>query len=325
MLFRLLLAITVSLAGAPAFAWNALGHKTIAEIAWRQLEPADRQAIVDILRRHPRFDADFAGKMTDDVLAADKATQDRWIFQHAAYWPDIARGLPKGERGKYDRPVWHYINFPLYLNPGDQTALGKLKVNLAVDYTLNEDPKQFNVLQAIKYSRAALRGRAGAETKALAYCWLFHLVGDIHQPLHSTALFSVDHFPKGDRGGNAIPLVRGQNLHSLWDNLLGRQHYMRNVDKAVAELSDRRRFGDVWNTAAKETDPLKWAKESHELCESFVYDAVILDAVMQTPPGAEIAKIVLPDAYYKAAGEHARRRIVAAGVRLSTLLNRIVE
>jgi hypothetical protein len=46
-------------------------------------------------RRHPRFDADFAGKMTDDVLKADKATQDRWIFQHAAYWPDIARGLPK--------------------------------------------------------------------------------------------------------------------------------------------------------------------------------------------------------------------------------------
>jgi hypothetical protein len=60
----------------PAFAWNALGHKVIAEIAWRELTPEHQQAIVDTLRRHPRFDADFAGRMPDDVLAADKATQD---------------------------------------------------------------------------------------------------------------------------------------------------------------------------------------------------------------------------------------------------------
>ena len=39
------------------------------------------------------------------------------------------------------------------------------------------------------------------DVKAMAYCWLFHLVGDIHQPLHCTALFSAEHFPKGDRGG----------------------------------------------------------------------------------------------------------------------------
>jgi len=30
--------------------------------------------------------------------------------------------------------------------------------------------------------------------------WLFHLIGDIHQPLHSTALFSTKLFPEGDRG-----------------------------------------------------------------------------------------------------------------------------
>jgi hypothetical protein len=36
------------------------------------------------LRRHPRFDADFAAKMEDDALRGDKKTQDRWIFLHAA-------------------------------------------------------------------------------------------------------------------------------------------------------------------------------------------------------------------------------------------------
>jgi hypothetical protein len=318
---RLVLVVALAISFASeAQAWNALGHKVIAEIAWRQLTPEQRKPIVDSLRRHPRFDADFAGKMTDDVLAADKETQDRWIFQHAATWPDIARGLPKGERSRYDRPVWHYTNFPLFLDSSDRAALGRLDVNLAADYTLNEDKKQFNVLQAIKYSRAAIRSEASPQTKALAYCWLFHLVGDIHQPLHSTALFGAAHFPRGDRGGNEIPLRRGDNLHALWDNLLGRQYFMRDVDKAVAELSDRARFSDVWETAAKERNPLKWAKESHELFESVVYDPSILDTVRTTPAGDEVAKIELPVTYFKAAGEHARRRIVAAGLRLAALL-----
>jgi len=102
---------------------------------------------------------------------------------------------------------------------------------------------------------------------------------------------------------------------------LGRQHFMRNVDKAVFELSDKKRFGDVWESAAKETDPRKWAQESHELCDSFVYDAAILNAVRATLPGVKLKKIELPDRYYKEAGEHARRRIVAAGVRLARLLD----
>lgn len=317
---KLAIWLSIFLVAPPAFAWNALGHKVVAEIAWHELNPDQRMRVVNILRRHPRFDADFAGKMTDDVLRGNKTMQDQWIFQHAATWPDIARGLPKGERGKYDRPVWHYVNYPLYLNLQDRRDLGELAVNLSFDYTLDEDRKQFNILQAIKYSREAIGSKAGPETKALAYCWLFHLIGDLHQPLHSTALFSIDHFPNGDRGGNEIKLTRGGNLHSLWDNLLGRQYFMRDVTRAVVELSDQQRFGDEWATAGHETNPRKWADESHELCESFVYDAVILNAIRSMPAGAEIAKIELPDPYFKAAGEHARKRIIAAGLRLASVL-----
>jgi hypothetical protein len=31
------------------------------------------------------------------------------------------------------------------------------------------------------------------ERKAIALAWLFHLVGDIHQPLHAVQLFTVDY------------------------------------------------------------------------------------------------------------------------------------
>lgn len=56
--------------------------------------------------------------------------------------------------------------------------------------------------------------------RALFARYLVHVVGDIHQPLHSVALYNAT-FPNGDRGGNSlhIKLLNGsaQNLHSYWD------------------------------------------------------------------------------------------------------------
>ena len=151
--------------------------------------------------------------------------------------------------------------------------------------------------------RATLKSNAGPDVKAVALCWIMHDVGDIHQPLHSTALFSVDQFPQGDKGGNSIPLVHGRNLHSVWDGLLGRDSRMRNVTKIADELSDKDRFGDEWKTAGQEMDPIKWADESHAACASIVYSEAILDAVRGTPAGEKLQPIDLEREYYTRAGE----------------------
>lgn len=225
--------IIVAVVASPAFPWNNLGHKTVAEIAWQQLEPAQRKSIVDTLRRHPAFDTDFAKKMEDNALTGDKSIEDHWIFQHAATWPDIVR------KTKNDRPEWHYIDLPQYLDPSDQAAFAnRLPVNVSTEYPARTPLEKMNVVQAIAFCQAMIKGKAGPDVKAQAYCWLFHLVGDIHQPLHCTALFSVGHFPKGDKGGNEILTTKSKNLHSLWDGLLGKAYYMRNVAKVALELSD---------------------------------------------------------------------------------------
>jgi len=56
--------------------------------------------------------------------------------------------------------------------------------------------------------------------KALFARYLVHIVGDIHQPLHSVSLFNST-FPSGDRGGNSLKITllntTVQNLHSFWD------------------------------------------------------------------------------------------------------------
>lgn len=45
-------------------------------------------------------------------------------------------------------------------------------------------------------------------------------MGDIHQPLHSVALFNAT-YPKGDMGGNAEKVIltdnTTSNFHSYWD------------------------------------------------------------------------------------------------------------
>ena len=302
---RLFAYVLLAFAASPTFAWNGLGHKVIADIAWQEISEERRARIVAILRRHPRFDDDFAKRMPAD------AVEDRWIFQQAATWPDLARSLPGDSRKLYDQPTWHYVNFPLFISPERPLP----HVNLSLDYPRGVSKTKWNVGQAIVYCEAAVKSNAEPRVKALAYCWLFHLVGDVHQPMHSTALF-CDRFPNGDRGGNSVPVVQGENLHSAWDNLLGRQDRPNDVKREVAELQGR---SILWNVA-RATDVKAWIEESHELAKSFAYSPTILDAVAQ--PG-ELTKISLPPEYLRGAGEHARARIVAAGVRLATMLEAV--
>lgn len=175
---------------------------------------------------------------------------------------------------------------------------------------------EWNIIQAIAYCRNVIASDATPSQKALAYSWLFHLVGDLHQPMHSTALFS-ERFPEGDRGGNSIPLVQGENLHAMWDNLLGRQHKPNDVKREVAELKER---PELWKVKPGEVE--SWLQESHELAKEFAYCREILEVTQQS---GELAKIRLPTPYLKTSGEHARHRVVAAGLRLGVLLGGSAE
>jgi hypothetical protein len=262
--------IAAACCSAPAIAWNALGHRVVASIAYGQLDEATRKLIADTIRRNPRFDEDFA----PNLPAED---QDRFIFQQAAVWPDMIRG-----KHDYDMPVWHYVDFPLFVGPVRPHS-----------FPLGTKPEgdrgKWNVMQALSYCQSVVADKDTApRDKALAYCWIFHLVGDLHQPCHSTALI-CEKLPEGDRGGNSIPLVTGRNLHSLWDGLLGRADKPNDVKHAVLELDEH----PEWRKVDVTTDVPAWVAESHELAKSFVYCPEILAAVER--PGA-LTPITLPDA-----------------------------
>src|SRR3954463_11541077 len=73
-----------------AFAWNSTGHMTIALIAWRQLEPAEREQVSVLLRAHPHY------KLLLLPAKPQGIDTDEWVFLHAAIWADLIRPARPG-------------------------------------------------------------------------------------------------------------------------------------------------------------------------------------------------------------------------------------
>ena len=111
-----------------------------------------------------------------------------------------------------------------------------------------------------------------AERKAVALAWLFHLVGDIHQSLHTTQLFTVE-YPTGDRGGNQIcvRVRRPMDLHRFWDDVITSSANTTRLRNAATEMRNRPGFAKSQLTELQDTNPDSWAKESFEIATKIAY------------------------------------------------------
>src|SRR5262245_20774875 len=99
----------------PAKAWNNVGHRTVAELVWRQLDKEERRAVSDLLKQHPHY---------KEILTADVPSgvdKNEWAFLTAAVWPDMVRPAKHGHPQKptsitkYDLYP-HAIGFPFMLS-----------------------------------------------------------------------------------------------------------------------------------------------------------------------------------------------------------------
>ena len=313
---------------SPALAWNTHGHKIIASIAFRKLEANEQARVIAILKKHPRYAEDFAGQMPAEIAAGEARGQQEWLLQQAAVWPDIVRGFTGELSERYHHPTWHYVNQPHYLLSTDRAALeGKLHVNTALDPPATTE-QEMNVLQTIGRARRVLKTPDASDTdKALMLCWLLHTIGDIHQPLHSTALFSEKLFPEGDRGGNLVRTKQSRNLHSLWDGFLGESNeFAAARNRALALLADSS-SANVGAEAAEELDERKWLDESHQLAIAAAYDPALLAYLRlraMAGEGADFPPLDCSEDYLKAGGRISERRVVQAGYRTAGVLRSLL-
>lgn len=318
----LLFLLVVQGAWAPAAcAWNGSGHMQIALMAWDRLSGDARANLAKVLRAHPRFAEDFEAKMPGRVRQGSQQVQDQWLFAHAATWPDAARGQPD-----YDRPRWHYINLPLYAIEGQAEALGPkvaARNNLALELGRPTDEASLNIAQALALSLQRYRDPSStAASRAVALCWLLHLVGDMHQPAHSVSVYTAGAFPRGDRGGNRVT-VGGSNLHAIWDKALGTSAAFDRVVARVRKHTRRHGYGTRCAEAQKAEAPSQWLQESQRLARAAVYSNSILQAFRANEalpaPKSEVS-VVLDRSYRAAMKARARDRAVEAACRLASLL-----
>jgi hypothetical protein len=192
------------------------------------------------------------------------------------------------------------------------------------------EPEPMNILTAMAENESVVKNGIDPERRAIALAWVFHLVGDIHQPLHTAQLFTVE-YPKGDRGGNEICVrVRqeGQpmDLHRFWDGVITSSGDVSRLRKAAMEMRNRPGFAKSQFTELLSANADTWAKESFEIATKIAYRN---GRLIGSPRGGNkdcttvAAAPVFPVGYVVSARRIADRRMILAGYRLADLLTRV--
>jgi hypothetical protein len=298
----LLAAAALALAISPAQAWSDLGHMTIATAAWDLLTPPARAEADRLMRLHPSF-ADW----TRDAV---KGGEGRIAFVHAATWPDDIKKDPAYSDGPVGEDgaaanlgfsdhrrhrYWHTAGFPW-----------------STDGTPGVEPREPNALERLRLFRRSLAAaNAPDEVKAYDLAWTIHLVGDVHQPAHTTTRFSKL-FPHGDHVATKVLVTIGdkqKTLHAYWDDLLGGRG---TPEKAIAAAASKPALRGLVAAPATDLDPAVWFVEGGALARRWIYTAEIGDG-----PGP----FALGDDHRRAAPKIADERAAVAAARLAGLLN----
>lgn len=299
----------LALAGRSAFGWNATGHELVALIAWDHLSRPQREAFTRALGAHPRYQKDLLQGLQPGE------NPDEHAFRDAATWPDVVKGRTHPLERTEDHKNWHYVDYPF----DEDGKAGPLPPEAWDGRSTPTD-----LLQAMQMVTAQLRDPATPPPRvAIALCWVLHLVGDAHQPLHDVSLFSKD-YPTGDQGGNLIHIRADTfpdfNLHGYWDGLEGRSldptSLRRNADRIEKEHPY-----DAATAELAETDPKAWAQESFDLAKHDAYldghlHGVTPDQALDKPDAIP----PLPPSYGRTAHDVADQQIALAGYRLANLL-----
>ncbi|MGM0633681.1 MAG: S1/P1 nuclease [Pseudomonadota bacterium] len=306
----------------PSMAWDATAHRISAYLTWDRLSDSTRQELSQVLSAHPRFDADFMEAMPATVRHGSTPGQQRWLFGRAAVWPDVARGLPDDIRERYNRPDWHWIDGAVVRDHATEQGNIYLEVPRQPDIDGHRH-RADNVLTALERAhRRLLAPDTGPADRAVALSWFLHLAGDIHQPLHSGALFAPGPLENGDRGGNLIrvsPGHEGGNLHALWDRAL------RNNDREALLMALKQQRDSMHPAPDASWAPTGWLAESRGLLhDQVVYPRSLRTAILQSiERNGRVATLDPSTTYIATMREIAQVRLIHAAERMAAVLSEL--
>ena len=196
-------------------------------------------------------------------------------FEEAALWMDQVRHEPQYAEMK----PWHYIN-----------------IEKGKDYKPTNNGNIINALEKILNEFETKQDLSNQQIKT-NLMMLFHLIGDLHQPLH------VGYGE--DRGGNDFQVNfqgKGSNLHKIWDEVIIQDQNI-NLEDCMLKLNSlpREQLDKISNI-----DIVGWMNESRDL----------LGAVY----GFNGHK--LDEDYMKRMKPIVENRLVFAGLRLASIIDK---
>jgi hypothetical protein len=183
---------------------------------------------------------------------------------------------------------WHFVNIPY-----DATGYD-------AERDCRQTVKGDCIINAIARAQAGLIDRsASTASRAEALKFLVHLIGDVHQPLHT-----ID---RHDEGGNQFTVTffgKPMSLHAVWDFGLI-EKYSFDWGEYVERIENGLLGKPV--QALQAGTPVDWAWEAH---------MVAVDVAYVVPEDLKLG-----DAYYQRVLPVIDRQLALAGIRLTRLLN----
>lgn len=325
------IAFSIALAGAcgslalmvpqQARAWGKFGHLTICDLAYRNLTPASRRAIGDILQSR-------SGGITVPGRGQTPAR----------HYTSFNMGCLEEDELPRRNPADHFINLPR-----SQSAI-----------TSDQCPAAASqgqcILEGIRRDLAILRdpGRSRQE-RAIALFAVGHWLGDIHQPLHVSFA--------DDRGGNGIDAkvtggcghfgYRAKELHGVWDNCIlhsgtfGRVYRRADYRRTWSRFTVTYRAVDTLQANTTLADeqlivagqPWQWAAESYSIAlDPAVRYCVMTSGSCNYSASAQVLRRNAPkrfeqldQTYLTQFDRIAEDRIRRAGLRLAHLVNQTLD
>lgn len=250
--------LAATLLSGPAFAWGKEGHAIIADIAESQLSPQ-------------------AWSAAQKLLALDNAQH----LADVASWADEHKAVQRANPNELH--VSHSIRLPL-----DHSG-----------YVPDLCPSHFCAVAALlKYDGVLSNHSLPDAQREEALKYVVHLVGDVHQPLHTSA----------NGGGHINVTFDGQPtyLHKVWDTGMIKEHGggAENIARELMSSEKGLNYGG---------DPASWALEGRDIARDKIFTQV---------PQNPTQTVTLPNNYGQMNWPIVAARLTQAGMRLAAMLNK---
>jgi hypothetical protein len=241
------------------------------------------------------------------MLSSDPDNLTKHDIASEATWTDKYRDQNNRQDHYQQTQNWHFTD--IEIDHPDLTAACFGRPPLPKGVLASNGPALACAVDKIEQFQAELASPGiDADERFFALKFILHLVGDVHQPLHS----SDNH----DKGGNYVKVVvdgfahpSRDNLHAFWDT-----QFVDAIAAPPAELARQLRAmitpADAVAWAVGTADA--WAMEAFQVAKTDVYGQPPLSSAQVQHLGAN---------YINTAEMDVTIQLSRAGVRLANLLN----